>query len=85
MDPTLQAQNAKQEGVKRVIAFRPETVELLERSKGMIEAFFSPPAVEAFQAVMHSHIALNNIPNEDFEKKRTYAILALAKELGLNG
>ena len=81
LDPELQAKNAEQKGLKRIVALRPETVELLERSKGMVRAFFSPAAFEAFRLVLHSNVSLENIPNEDFEKNRTYAILALAKEL----
>ena len=84
LDPALQEQ-AKTSGttVRRLVEMRPETAELLERSKGLVQAFFEPHVYAAYDAALRAHIALDNIPNEDFETKRTAAIVAMAKELGI--
>lgn len=83
LDPGLQASKASHQGAQRVTELRPETGELLEKSKGMVQAFFSKEAWKAYEAVLRSHIALDNIPNTDFEAKRTDAIIGMARELGL--
>ena len=83
LDPGLQANKAVGQGVTRHVELRSETVELLEKSKGMVRVFFSNTASTAYNAVLHSHIALDNIPNIDFEKKRTTAIIEMARDLGL--
>jgi hypothetical protein len=84
LDPALQAQPpAPGAKVKRVVEMRPDTAELLERSKGLVQAFFAPSVYSAYDAALKAHIALENIPNEDFEAKRTAAIVAMANELGI--
>ena len=83
MDPALQSNKASHQGITRLTEMRPETVELLEKSKGMVQAFFSAEVHAAYDLALRAHIALNNIPNEDFEQKRTAAIIAMAKELGI--
>ena len=84
LDPKLQANKASPHGAQRVTEFRPETGELIERSKGMVKAFFSKETWEAYEAVLRSDIALDKLPNTDFEKKRTAAIIEMARELGLD-
>lgn len=84
LDPALQAQpTAPGAAVRRLVEMRPETAELLERSKGLVQAFFAPTVYTAYDAALRAQIALDNIPNEDFEAKRTAAIVAMANELGI--
>lgn len=84
LDPALQAQaKASSADLRRLVEMRPETAELLERSKGLVQAFFAPEVYAAYDAALRAHIALDNIPNEDFETKRTAVIVAMAKELGI--
>jgi hypothetical protein len=83
LDPELQSKKTSYKNTSRVTEFRPETVELLENSKGMIKALFSDVVYRAYENVLHAHIAIENVPNEDFEGRRTAAILAMAKELGI--
>lgn len=83
LDPDLQSSKAADRDTQPVTQYRPETAELLERSKGMVRAFFSNKTWQAYDAVLRSHIALNKIPNTDFETKRTDAIISMARELGL--
>ncbi len=83
MDPDLQSNKTSHKGSSRLTELRPETVELLEKSKGMVHAFFSQDVFTAYETVLHARISLDNVPNEDFENKRTAAIVALAKELGI--
>ena len=86
LDPALQAQNkASGANLRRVVEMRPETAELLERSKGLVQAFFAAEVYAAYDAALRAHVALENIPNEDFEVKRTAAIVAMANELGIRG
>lgn len=83
MDPGLQSSKVSFEGTSRKTELRPETVELMERSKGMVQAFFSKETYGAYETALHSHISIDNVPNEDFEGKRTVAIVAMASELGI--
>lgn len=83
MDPKLQSEKASYKGTSRVTEMRPETVELLEKTKGMVRAFYSPGAYSAYEHALKGHIAIDNVPNEDFEVRRTNAIVAMAKELGI--
>jgi len=83
MDPTLQAQKGSFKGLARAVEFRPETGELMERSRGMVQAFFSPATSAAYDAALREPISHDNIPNRSFDIKRVTAILAMAKELGI--
>lgn len=84
LDPVLQEQGkASGTKVRRVVEMRPETAELLERSKGLVQAFFAPSVYIAYDEALRANVSLDNIPNEDFEAKRTAAIIAMAEELGI--
>lgn len=83
LDPALQANKATHNGVTRVTECRPETMELLERSRGMVKAFYSTDAYAAYDLVLRAKLAIDNVPNEEFEQRRTVAILALAQEIGI--
>jgi hypothetical protein len=61
---------------------RPKTLELMERSRGMVKAFFTQALYDAYDEALRAKISLDTIPNIDFEEKRTKAILAMSKELG---
>ncbi len=83
MDPGLQADKPSHGGSQRLTELTPETGELLERSKHMVRAFFSSEAYSDYEDTLRSHIAMDNVPNEDFEEKATKAIVAMARELGI--
>ena len=82
MDIELQDNKAAKE-ITRQVEIRPETMEMIEKSKGMVNAFFSDKTYAAYDLALRAHLSLENIPNEDFEQKRTAAIIAMAKELGI--
>lgn len=83
MDPGLQSNKSSYKDTTRVTELRPETTELLERSKGMVQAFFSKNTSNTYQTALRAHISIDNVPNEDFEEKRTAVIIAMASELGI--
>lgn len=83
MDPRLQSEKASFKETSRVTELRPETVEMLERSKGMVQAFFAPETFSAFEHALRAKISIENIPNEDFEQRRTTTIVTMAAELGI--
>jgi len=84
LDPGLQSKKAAYNGVTRVTEARSETWELIEKSRGLVQAFFSSETFSAYDEVLRANISLQNIPNEDFEQKRTKAILLMATELGIH-
>lgn len=83
MDPRLQSEKSSYKGTCRLVEMRPETVELLEKSKGMVHAFFSKDTFATYEHALKAHIAIDNVPNEDFEARRAAAIVAMAAELGI--
>ena len=84
LDPGLQSKKATFNNVTRVTEARPETWELIEKSRGLVHAFFCSETFTAYDEALRAKISLQNIPNEDFEQKRTKAILLMAKELGIH-
>ncbi|MBI4679880.1 MAG: hypothetical protein HY753_01370 [Nitrospirae bacterium] len=83
LDPKLQSEKVTYKGSQRIIELRPETVELMEKSRGMIKAFFSQQADKAFSSALGETISIDDIPCTEFEEKRTNAILKLSEELGI--
>ena len=83
LDTALQASKTTHKGLVQTVASRPETGELMERSRGMVQAFFSPATYKAYDEALREIISLDNIPNQEFDKKRAVAVLAMAKELGI--
>lgn len=83
LDLDLQTNKPDYKGTQRKTELRPETDELLERSKLMVQAFFSPKVYGSYDAALRSHISIEEIPNTDFEKRSVAAILAMARELGI--
>ena len=83
LDLGLQADKPSHGGSQRRTELRPETGELLERSRHMVRAFFSREVHDTYEEALRSHVAIDNVPNEDFDQKVTKTILAMARELGI--
>jgi hypothetical protein len=84
LDVELQSNKKSYNGLTRIVEFRPETIIIKERARGMVRAFFSKETFEKVDKAMREEISIKNVPNIDFEKSRTLAISALASELGIN-
>lgn len=84
LDPKLQSEKVAYMGITRVTDARLETWELIEKSRGLVRAFFSSETFSAFDEVLRTNISFQTIPNEEFERKRTKAILLMAKEIGIH-
>jgi len=83
-DINFQKGKPKYKGIRRIVEFRPETIKLIERSRGMVRAFFSDVVFNKFDQALRTDVSLDNIPNINFEKNRTAAIVEMAKELGID-
>lgn len=83
LDLALQSQKPEFNGLTKTIHLRPETIELIEKSKGLVMAFFSPQTSRSYQEALATRISVDDIPYVDFENNRTLAIVFLAKELGI--
>ena len=83
LDPKIQSEKKAYNSIQRHIEFRPETSELMMKSRGMVKAFFAKQTYEAFDAALKANISIDDIPCTDFEEKRTIAILKLSEELGI--
>lgn len=83
LDPKIQAEKASYQGSERKVEVRPETLTLMEKAQGMVQAFFSREAFEVLDKALRTSISIETVPNSDFEKARTEAIRKLANELGL--
>ena len=83
LDPRLQGQKAEYKGRTRIVELRPETSELMERSRGMVNALFSDRASSAFDKALATEISIEEVPCIEFEENRTDAIIRLSEELGI--
>lgn len=83
LDPKLQSEKLSYKGKRRLVEMRPETNELMQRSRGMVKAFFSEVAFESFDSALRANISIEEVPCLDFEEKRTTAIVKLSEELGI--
>ena len=82
-DPKLQSEKKDYKGMRRVVEARPETFALMEKSKGMVKAFFSEDVYNSFYKALSAKVSIENIPNADFEAVRASAIIKLAEELDI--
>jgi hypothetical protein len=83
LDPEIQASKKQYVGRERPVEARAETFALLAKSEGMVQAFFSRDAYEAFLRATRAPISIETVPNLPFEKARVEAIIKLASELGI--
>jgi len=83
LDPQLQSKKQSAGGLVRETEYRSETLELMERSRSQVRAFFKAEAADRFDKAANCKLSLDNIPNTEFEAARTEAISALASELGV--
>jgi len=84
LDFELQANKKSYKDACKKIELRPETSSLIEKSRGMVMAFFSKDTFEKYDKVFKEEISIDNVPNIEFEKRRTQSILAMAQELGID-
>lgn len=83
VDPGLQSNKKTYNNMSRQVEARPETFALMERSRGMVKAFFSEEAYKVFDEALKTPISIEKIPNLDFGNAGVKAIIQLAKELGI--
>jgi len=84
LDFELQANKKSYKDARKKIELRPETSSLIEKSRGMVMAFFSKDTFEKYDKVFKEEISIDNVPNIEFEERRTQSILAMAQELGID-
>ena len=80
LDVTLQDQHKDERGRYH----RPETKQLSQRSRGMVQAFFSEDACKAVFDAMGAKLTIKTAPSVEYEEKRTAAILKMANELSIS-
>ncbi|MEH6578071.1 MAG: hypothetical protein V7731_13430 [Amphritea sp.] len=83
LDFALQRDKAEYKGSSRATEIRPSTSQALEHYKGLVAGLFSNDVASTYDQVLHSPIAIDNVPNTDFEERRSAFIVAAAAELGL--
>ena len=84
LDMELQSNKKEYKGSMRVVELRPETIILMEKSRGMVRAFFSEATFKKVDKAFRKKVSLENVPNVEFDESRTTAIIAMAEELGIN-
>jgi hypothetical protein len=78
-------QNKPQIGeIVKKIELRPETSSLIEKSRGLVMAFFSPETHDLFDKAFKATLSIENVPNIEFEESRNEAIISMTKELGID-
>ncbi len=82
-DPGLQSKKGSYKGLERPVELRLETVELLERSHGLVSAFFSKEASDLFNAAQKAKISIEHGEFIDFHQKQKDAIVKLSAEIGI--
>ena len=83
LDAKLQSEKPTWRGMSRRVELRPETVQALGHSRGMVDAFFSDEVFHKFDLATRAEVSLANIPNNDFDEKRDAFVAAASAELGL--
>jgi hypothetical protein len=83
LDFKLQTNKSQYKNISKRIEIRPETKALIEKSRGMVFAFFSDLTSKKFESVFKEKISIENVPNIGFEEKKNLAIKALMHELGI--
>lgn len=84
LNPELQSINENSQDMQRQTKLHPETDQLMEKSRGMVQAFFSNETFSTFENALKTNISIKNVPNTEFEANRVKAILELSKELGIS-
>ncbi|MBI9086293.1 MAG: hypothetical protein JEZ11_22020 [Desulfobacterales bacterium] len=84
LDTELQSNKKEYKGSMRVVELRPETIVLMEKSRGMVRAFFSEATFKYVDKALRDKVSIENIPNIEFDESRTTAIIAMSEELGIN-
>ena len=83
MDFELQAKKVEHNGTVRVTEIRPQTFQSLEHYENLIEALFTESVKTKYCETLKCKIAIDNVPNTEFEEKRIAFIKAGSDELGL--
>ncbi|MBI5574215.1 MAG: hypothetical protein HY919_06660 [Elusimicrobia bacterium] len=83
LSPEIQNNKVTYQGAIREVERKPETWELIEKSRSMVRAFYSKETSEKFEKAIKTKISIENIPNTEYEINRTEAIIALSKEIGI--
>lgn len=84
LDFELQSNKKSYKDSIKAIELRPETSELIEKSRGLVMAFFSKESFGAYVQVFKAKVSIENVPNIEFDEKRNASIVAMAKELGID-
>lgn len=79
----LQRNKSEYKRTTREVEVRPSTAQALEHYKSLMQAMFSSGVASAYDTTLRSHIAIENVPNTDFEQNRASFVTAAASELGL--
>lgn len=83
MNPSLQSNKKQDKTTVLKPILRPSTYEELERSRSMVQAFFSKETYAKIDKVFKILPGINGAPNAEFEIARTEAVQAMTKELGI--
>lgn len=84
LDASLQIQKPTYEGLTHHIEIRPETSQALEQHRGLIAAFFSAEVLEKYEQAIRAPVSVKNVPNVEFEERRSAFIKAASQELQLS-
>jgi hypothetical protein len=83
LDAELQLNKKDYKGSMRLVELRPETIILMEKSRGMVRAFYSEATFNKVDKALREKVSIENVPNGEFDERRTTAIKAMAEELGI--
>jgi len=82
LDPVMQKSIPDQQ-IQRITKTRKETDEMCQETRDMVKAFFSKEAHSLLDNALRTEISIQNAPNEEFERNRVKAIIAMSEELGI--
>ncbi len=83
-DVELQSQKKEYKGQPIKVDFRPETIIVLRKARGMVKVFFSKDTFDKVDRAMKAQISFDDYPPIEFYERCDIAISAMAKELGIN-
>jgi hypothetical protein len=81
--PYVQSKPPADGGLRRVVEFRDETAEQMQRARYLVRAFFPPETASAFEKALNFQISIKTGADPEYREHVVSAIRLMSADLGL--
>jgi hypothetical protein len=81
---SLQSKATAVDGLRRVVEFRDETAEQMQRARYLVRAFFPSETASSFEKALDTPISIKTIPDTDYSERVVPAVKLMAVDIGLS-